>query len=291
MIYSELYQKLGVKNKKISIIKSLIEVLVKNEIIVLEGQSIVFLDNSWDVLQKLWDLFEKTRGVCDYSHMPKLAFVYLFQILYSGMILKEFVTIYGIFCPGYEGKSYKKRLGTTTLRKMENLKHLSKIMKDYEIKHEVICIYADVFLENAIDEIKIHEEFEFNKTLFLQKSLQYFEKTILLSDFLRKTNIQQISFIDSVIVDSFNKQEYERFLDCNMNFYQSMGWDEKRIKKRNDELITLYGIVADKMHKNKNSIYACIENIEGRASLFLNKQIPVFYISKKIQYGGIENAL
>ena len=45
------------------------------------------------------------------------------------------------------------------------------------------------------------------------------------------------------------------------------------------------------MHKNKNSIYACIENIEGRASLFLNKQIPVFYISKKIQYGGIENAL
>ncbi len=281
MTYSELYKKLSIFQKDISIIKSLIEVLKDKEDIVFKGQNMEFSEESWIIFHRLWSLFKKTRETCDYTHMSKLGFIYLFQLLYSGIVLKEFVTIYGIFCPGYEGISYKSRLGNTTLTKMENLKQLSIILSVHEIKHEIVCIYADVFLENEIKSDNIFNEFEFNKTLFFEKSSIFFNKTILLSDFLRDKNIHYNSFIDFDIINSLNKQDYKKFLDCNMQFYKSMGWSEERIKKRNDELITLYVIVAEEIYKKKNSIYATIENIEGRTSLFLNKKVPVLFISKK----------
>lgn len=280
MFYSELYKKLGVTNRNVSIIKCLLNVLKENEMIVFDKQEIRFSEISWQIFEKMWKVYEKTEEVCDHSHMSKVSFTYFFQLLYSGMILKEKITVYGIFCPGYEGTGYKMRLGSTTLEKMNSLKIFSNIMESYGIENEIVCIYADAFLENEIRTKKNRDEFECNKSLFLNKSISYFKQTMLLSDFLGNGNVRENSFIDQNIVKSVNKQVYKKFLNCNKKFYGTMGWSMERIEKRTDELITLYVIVADKMHEKKNSIYATIENIEERTSLFLSKQIPVLFISK-----------
>lgn len=280
MLYVELYQKLNVVNKDISAIKCLLNVLRERDHVLLKKQTIIFVENGWNILQELWVIFQKSKDVCDYSHMPKESFEYLFACLYAGKILREKITVYGIFCPGYEGDSYKRRLGNTTVEKMENLKHLSELLKFWQIEHVVVCIYADSFLENRLETVEITDAFEYNKALFMEKASLYFNNNILLSVFLKDVLVVTDSYVDAEAMNQIAGGVYEKFFECNREFYGAMDWDEERIQKRTEELLTLYVIVANIIKETKHSIYAAIENMTERADLFVSKQIPVLFISK-----------
>lgn len=280
MLYVELYQKLKVVNKDISAIKCLLSVLREKNHVLLKKQTIVFAENGWNILQELWKTFQKSKEVCDYSHMPKESYEYLFECLYAGTILKEKITVYGIFCPGYEGNSYKHRLGNTTVEKMGNLKRLSNLLKSCKIENVVVCIYADTFLENRLETVEITDAFEYNKSLFMEKALLYFNRGVLLSAFLKDALVVTDSYVDAEAMNLIASDVYEKFLECNREFYGTMDWNEERIRKRTEELLTLYIIVANKIKETKHSIYAAIENMSERADLFVSKQIPVLFISK-----------
>ena len=188
--------------------------------------------------------------------------------------------MYGIFCPGYEGNSYKHRLGNTTVEKMGNLKRLSNLLKSCKIDNVVVCIYADTFLENRLETVEITDAFEYNKSLFMEKALLYFNRGVLLSAFLKDALVVTDSYVDAEAMNLIASDVYEKFLECNREFYGTMDWNEERIRKRTEELLTLYIIVANKIKETKPSIYAAIENMSERADLFVSKQIPVLFISK-----------
>ena len=158
---------------------------------------------------------------------------------------------------------------------------LTQLLKKNNIKYNLNCIYADVFLENCDDTVNSNwnNELEVNKKIFFEEANMYFSENEIkmmseISEFSSKKFIK--GFINHETIES-NAKNYDYFKNCNMKFYKKMNWDANEILIRNDKLFTLYILVVNKLKKYDNCVYLPIENMYSRAKVFSSNDIATMY--------------
>lgn len=275
--HNELYDKYNIiqtpENKRL--VKSILTAMESNNLSTLRNQKIVFDDK---IFEKLYNISIVLKDFFDYRYNVRVDLEKIFEYILTSDIDNK-INFYAIFCPGYTENGYKEKIGRTTHKKIIQLKELKERLIESHIDCNFYCLYADIFVENFNYELNPNweVELEYNKKIFCEFVVQYFSNKEIkfLSDIFSDDTYKK-GFVDNDLLIGKN---YEKFQSYNKKFYQEMGWDDEKIKYRNDRLYTIYTIIAKYISNQNNGVYLPMENMYARTKVFTKNDVCSMYLN------------
>lgn len=267
----------------IASLKALFVAMKRFQLLDMEKQNIIFEEN---VFIYLWSVFLEFLYYFDLNYNRKTDLSLFFSRLIESLYQNKTLNFYALFCPGYTISGYKDYLGDTTIWKLKKLKELTNMMSSYQISVNMLCLYADVFLENCDSQKNMfwHEQMEYNRSLFHIEGEKYFEAEQVrnmssLEPFNHDFDLK--GYVDEKKINSISQKVYNSFLHCNEKFYKKMNFTKEQIRYRNDRLLTMYKIFSDYINEQPYSIYLPMENMYERENVFSTNNTCTMYLKLK----------
>lgn len=218
----------------------------------------------------------------------------MIQVLVDSLKNNKSVIFFALFCPAYKkgrrAYGFKKKIGNTTKRGINNLSNLFGIAKSLGINCEAKAIFCDLVLENFSNLKK--EDFKDLKNNF-QSFFKYgLEKDpkIIYKKASEIGNLKEIVTQKGVVRGDIPtpKALLNRAFRRSISFYKEiLGWKEDHIYKRTQDLSRSCAAIGSEIRRlYPLSIMLMTENIYERAVFYsgdriYTKPIPTFYPRKQ----------
>jgi hypothetical protein len=277
---------------KIELINLIVEVCKRNKIgRLLAEQRIEYNLEDLSLIKRIYKFANWIHENECRNFRTKAETIRLIEVLIEFSRQNKPIMFYALFCPAYKKGinvyGFKREIGETSKRGIENLSSLASIARSLGFMSEAICIFSDLALENCNklkeSDFKDLEENFNNLKAYANKK----DKSLVVLKLSEINNAKGIGIvgITSGSVKLPNNEVF-RIFRRSIPFYKDvLGWKDEEIFKRTQDLARSCLAMKNEIEKtNSLSMMVMTENNYERGVFYNADKLnitPIFYPRKK----------